>query len=182
MAHNIVLTMQAMGLGGLYFSGFNRGSVLGAFADDGIAGLGVEFVHDDRWTLPNPVGRAGVYEALCPPYQPDMRAAAETFVARKFGSGGAYDPATGGPWRDTTAIKRGVATYSDEFVACLGEIAQYVHDTYGRFPADDTTIVLPGAVQTMHLDTDYYDTHFQPGAYLRTHAEHWQRWHDGHVG
>lgn len=178
MAHNIVLTMQAMGLGGLYFSGFNRWSVLGAFADDGITGLGFRFVGDDRWSAPNPVGRDGVYEALCPPYRSDMRAAAEAFVARRFGSGGAYDPATDGPWRDPAAIKRGVAPYSDEFVACLGEIAQYVHDTYGRFPAGHTTIVLPGAVQTMHLDTEYYDTHYRPGTYLRSHAEHWQRWHD----
>jgi hypothetical protein len=182
MAHNIVLTMQAMGLGGLYFSGMNRWSVLGAFADDGIAGLGFRFVSDERWTLPNPVGLDGVYEALCPPYHPDMRAAVETFVARKFGPGGAYDPTTPGPWRDAAAIKGGVTPYSEEFVACLGEVAQYVYDTRGRFPATFTTIVLPGFVQAVHLDTDYYDTHYQEGAYLPTHAEHWQRWHAGDAG
>ena len=33
MAHNVVLTMQAMGLGGLYFNGLNRWSILGAFAE-----------------------------------------------------------------------------------------------------------------------------------------------------
>jgi hypothetical protein len=37
-------------------------------------------------------------------------------------------------------------------------------------------------VQAVHLDTDYYDTHYQPGAYLPTHADHWQRWHAGDVG
>jgi hypothetical protein len=28
-----------------------------------------------------------------------------------------------------------------------------------------------------HLDLDFYDRFFNPGAYLRTHAEHMQRWH-----
>ncbi|MDP3984475.1 MAG: hypothetical protein Q8Q52_05640 [Acidimicrobiia bacterium] len=70
MAHNIVLTMQAIGLGGLFFNGLNRWSVLGAFADDGITGLGFRFVDDERWTLPNPVGLDGMYEALCRPTSP----------------------------------------------------------------------------------------------------------------
>jgi hypothetical protein len=32
-------------------------------------------------------------------------------------------------------------------------------------------------LQTHHLDLAYYDELFQPGAYLRTHAEHLERWH-----
>jgi hypothetical protein len=182
MAHNIVLTMQAMGLGGLFLSGLNRWSVLGAFADDGIAGLGFRFVDDERWTLPNPVGLDGHYEALCPPYQPDMRTAAEVYAERKFADGGPYDPSTPGPWKDTARVKGGVAPYSDELVACLGEVAQYVYDTHGRFPATVTTMVLTGYVQVVHLDTDYYDTHFRPGAYLETHRDHWQRWHAPEMG
>jgi hypothetical protein len=77
MGHNIVLTLQAMGLGGLYFNGLSRWSILGAFADNGIEGLGFRFVRDERWTVPNPVGLDGVYEALCPPYYADMREAVE---------------------------------------------------------------------------------------------------------
>jgi hypothetical protein len=38
-------------------------------------------------------------------------------------------------------------------------------------------MVLTGYVQAVHLDTDYYDTHFQPGAYLPAHSQHWARWH-----
>lgn len=177
MGHNIVLTLQAMGLGGLFFNGVNRWSVLGAFAADGIQGLGFRFVDDERWTLPNPVGLDGRYEALCPPYQPDMRAAARVYVERKFGPAGTYDPATPGPWKDSKAVKHGVAPYTDEFVSCLGEVAQYVYDTYGRFPSTSTTIVLTGYVQAVHIDVEYYDTHYQPGAYLETHRDHWQRWH-----
>ncbi|HSJ26600.1 MAG TPA: hypothetical protein VLB67_00200 [Acidimicrobiia bacterium] len=179
MAHNIVLTMQGMGLGGLFFNGLNRWSVLGAFAGDGIRGLGFRFERDDRWTMPNPVGLDGVYEPLVPPYQPDMHAAARVFADRKFGPGGAYDPATPGPWRDSELVKRGVEPYTEEFVECLGEVAQYVYDTYGRFPADFTTVVLTGFVQAVHIDTDYYDRFYRDGSYLPTHARHWERWHEG---
>jgi hypothetical protein len=177
MAHNIVLAMQAIGLGGLYYNGFNRWSVLGAFADDGIKGLGFRFVKDERWTIPNPVGLDGVYEALCPPYYSDMRAAVEAFVERKFGPGGAYDPDRPGPWKRPAEVKGSVTPYSDEFVDCLAEIAQYVFDKHGKFPGTFNTIVFPGVVQAQHIDTEFYDTHYQPGAYLETHAHHWERWH-----
>jgi hypothetical protein len=32
-------------------------------------------------------------------------------------------------------------------------------------------------VQACHLGFGFYDRFFKPGAYLRTHAEHMQRWH-----
>ena len=178
MGHNMVLTLQAMGLGGLYFNGVNRWSVLGAFVDSGVSGLGFRFVHDDRWTLPNPVGLDGHFEGLCPPYVSDMREAVSVFIERKFGPGGAYDPMTPGPWQDAKAIKQGVAPYSEEFVDCVAGVAQYIYDTYGKFPNTFTTMVLSGYVQAVHIDTAFYDTHYQPGAYLETHALHMQRWHD----
>jgi hypothetical protein len=177
MGHNMVLAMQAMGLGGLFFNGLNRWSILGAFAEKGIAGFGFRFVEARGAPLPNPVGLDGVYEALCPPYYPDMRAAVSAFVARKFGQGGAYDPATPGPWKRTEEIKAGVSRYGEGFVECLGEVAQYIHDKHGRFPGTFSTIVLPGFVQAVHLDTDFYDTHYREGAYLETHAGHMRRWH-----
>ncbi len=177
MGHNIVLAQQAMGLGGLYYNGLNRFSILGAMADEGVEGLGFRFVKDERWIVPNPVGLDGVFETLCPPYFPDMRAAVEAFVDRKFGSGGAYDPSKPGPWKDSARVKGSVTPYSDEFVDCLAEIAQYIYDKHGKFPGTLTTVVLTGYAQAQHLDTEYYDTHFQPGAYLETHADHMQQWH-----
>jgi hypothetical protein len=177
MGHNMVLALQAMGLGGLFFNGVNRWSVLGAFAGDGVRGLGFRCVTDERWTTPNPVGLAGHFEALCPPFQPDMRAAVETFVQRKFGPGGAYDPATPGPWKESARVKGSVTPYTDEFIDCMSTVAQYVLDTYGKFPATTPTIALTGYVQAQHIDTEFYDEHFEPGAYLETHAAHMDRWH-----
>ena len=57
-------------------------------------------------------------------------------------------------------------------------MAQYVYDTYGKFPATIPSILVAGYVQAQHIDTEFYDTHFQPGAYLSTHVGHMARWHD----
>jgi hypothetical protein len=32
-------------------------------------------------------------------------------------------------------------------------------------------------VQAQHLDLDFYDEKFRPGAYLHTHANHMEVWH-----
>jgi hypothetical protein len=32
-------------------------------------------------------------------------------------------------------------------------------------------------VQAHHLDLEFYDHYFKPGAYLTTHKEHMKRWH-----
>ncbi len=32
-------------------------------------------------------------------------------------------------------------------------------------------------LQAHHLELEFYDHHFGPGAYLHTHAEHMARWH-----
>jgi hypothetical protein len=177
MAHNMVLTMQAMGLGGLYFSGINELSLFGTPTADDIEGLGFRFVENGDWTLPNPVGLDDRYEGLCPPYYPDMRAAVEELIERKFGPGGAYDPETAGPWEDSGTVKGTVVPYDDEMIECLGEIAQYVYDKHGKFPGTVPTMVMPGCVQAHHIETDYYDAHFKGDAYLDTHAEHMRRWH-----
>jgi hypothetical protein len=177
MAHNMVLMMQAMGLGGLFFAGLNSLSVMGAPRDEDVEGLGFRFVMDDDWLAPNPVGLDDVYEGLCPPYYPDMGAAVETFMERKFGPGGAYDPDTPGPWKDNARVKESVPPNSDEMVDCLSEIAQYIYDKHGKFPGTIPTMVLPGYVQAHHIETGYYDEYFQPGAYLETHANHRKNWH-----
>ena len=176
-AHNIVLALQALGLGGWLFTGINPYSAMGAFADQGIGGLGFRFQRRQDWTLPNPVGLDGHYESLCPPYCADMRAAVHRLAALKFGEGGTYDPAVAGPYRDSRRVKETAKPYSDEFLACLGEMAQYVYDTYGKFPASTPTIFMRVYVQAHHLDRDFYDAYFDRGSYLETHARHLERWH-----
>jgi hypothetical protein len=177
MCHNAVLLMQAMGLGGWFYSGLSPLSILGAFAAEGVCGLGFRFLQDERWTEPDPVGLDGHYETLGPPYQADMRSAVQVFAERKFGPAGAFDPSRPGPFRDSPAVKRSVTPYDEEFLDCLGEMAQYLHDTYGKFPPTVPRVLLCGYVQAQHIDTEFYDKYYKPGAYLESHARHMQRWH-----
>jgi|DewCreStandDraft_2_1066082.scaffolds.fasta_scaffold01659_18 hypothetical protein len=177
MGHNIVLVLQAMGLGGWMYTGINPYSILGLYAERGVPGLGFRFLRDPRWPLPNPVGLDGLLEGLCPPYHPDMAAAVAELARRKFGPGGAFDPETPGPFRDNAAVKGSVARYSPELQACIVEMARYVYETYGRIPPRSPTWLVSVLVQAQHIDTEFYDTYFQAGAYLETHARHLERWH-----
>lgn len=177
MCHNIVLALQALGLGGWMFTGINPYSAMGAFADRGIPGLGFRFARREDWSLPNPLGLDGHYESVCPPYYPDMRAAVQKLAEWKFGEGGTYDPTTPGPYQRNREVKESVTPYSEELLACVGEMAQYVYDTYGKFPGTVPTIFMRVYVQAHHLDTEFYDTHMGPGSYLETHARHMERWH-----
>ncbi len=179
ICQNIVLMMQAIGLGGWMYSGIFPYSVLGAFAEEGVPGLGFRFVRREDWTMPNPVGLDGYYESVCPPYVADMYEAAQRLAAKKFGPGGTYDPATGGPYLNSDAIKATVQPYTQAQIDCIGEMAQHIYSTYGRFPARYPTILLRIYAQAHHLDLAYYDQFFAPGAYLQTHKEHMERWH-GH--
>ena len=45
-------------------------------------------------------------------------------------------------------------------------------------PFNDTTHLLY-FIQAHHLDLDFYDKYFKKGAYLQTHADHFNDWHKG---
>ncbi len=177
ICQNIVLMLQAIGLGGWMFTGIFPYSALGAFADEGIKGLGFRFARHEGWTFPNPIGLDGYYESVCPPYVADMYEAAHKMAERKFGPGGTYDPATGGPFLRNSEIKSTVKPYTQAQIDCIGEMAQYIYNTYGRFPARYPTILLRIYTQAHHLELEFYDKYFGPGSYLQTHAEHMERWH-----
>ena len=173
-----VLMLQAMGLGGWMFDGIDRHTMLGASGDPDVPGLGFRYDHDeDRYPLPNPTGLDGVFEAFCPPHHPDMAAAVEAFAERKFGPGGVYNPATPGAWKESDRIRGSAQPYGDDFKACVAHQSQYIYDTFGKFPGTVPTLFIMNYVQAQHIDLDFYDRFFRPGAYLPTHAEHLAVWH-----
>jgi hypothetical protein len=174
-----VLMLQAMGLGGWMFDGIDRFSMLGASGNPEVPGLGFRFDEDERWATPNPTGREGVFEAYCPPHYPDMAAAVEAFAERKFGPGGPFNRDTPGAWSDSPGVRGSAQVHDDEFKACVALQAQYILDTFGKFPGTVPTAFILNYVQAQHLDLEFYDRLFKPGAYLRTHAEHMERWHGG---
>lgn len=170
------LMLQAMGLGGWMYDGLNPFSVLGASGDPDVPGLGFRFDMIGDNPLPHITGREGILEGHCQPHFKDMRAAVESVVKRKFGAGGPFNEKTKGPYKETDAVRRSGAPMDDEFVDCVTTMAQYVQDTFGRFPATVPAILTLMYLQAHKLDTDFYDTHFDAGAYLKTHANHQRDW------
>ncbi|HEV7235911.1 MAG TPA: hypothetical protein VGN15_07010, partial [Ktedonobacteraceae bacterium] len=74
-----------------------------------------------------------------------------------------------------------VQPYTQAQIDCIGEMAQHIYSTYGRFPVRYPTILLRIYAQAQHLELEFYDQFFEPGAYLQTHAEHMERWHTPHA-
>ncbi|MEZ4735650.1 MAG: hypothetical protein R3E79_51830 [Caldilineaceae bacterium] len=170
------LMLQAIGLGGWIFTGMDAYTVLGCSSGGTLGaevpGLGFHYVRDPRWTTPNPTGLPGVFAGFCPPHYPDMHAAVDAFVERKFGPGGPFHPETPGPWRENAQVRSSAPAHSEEFKACVAVMAQYIYDRFGRFPATVPSIFARIFLQAHHLDLSFYDHHFIPGAYLQTHADH----------
>jgi hypothetical protein len=171
------LMLQAMGLGGWMFNGLDPFSVLGASGAPEVPGLGFRYDTRDGWPYPNPTGLAGVMEGFCPPHHRDMRSAVETLCERKFGPGGPFHPDTPGPWKESARVRSAARVHSEEFRECVALQAQYLLDTFGKFPGTVPSIFVITYLQAHHLDLEFYDTFYRPSACLETHRNHMERWH-----
>ncbi|GAA4430594.1 hypothetical protein GCM10023188_17400 [Pontibacter saemangeumensis] len=171
------LMLQAMGLGGWLYDGIDLFSVLGASGLPEVPGLGFRYDANERWPYPNPTGLEGVMEGFCPPHFPDMRAAVDAVCERKFGKGGPYNKETPGNWKDSANVRAAAQVHDERFRECVALQAQYIYDTFGKFPATVPSIFLLTYLQAHHLDLAFYDKFYRPGSYLRTHAAHMERWH-----
>jgi hypothetical protein len=142
-----MLLLQAMGLGGWMFDGIDRFTMLGASGNPEVPGLGFRYDTDERWSTPNPTGREGVFEAYCPPHHPDMPAAVEAFAQRKFGPGGSFHRDTPGAWSDSPGVRGSAQVHDEAFKACVALQAQYIFDTFGKFPGTVPTLFIMNYVQ-----------------------------------
>jgi hypothetical protein len=176
-----VLMLQAMGLGGWMFNGVDPFAMLGASGLPEVPGLGFRYDSDARWPYPNPTGLEGVMEGFCPPHFPDMRTAVEALCKRKFGPGGPFHPDTPGPWQDSRKVRSSAQVHDERFKDCVALQAQYVLDTFGKFPGTVPSMFLIMYLQAHHLDLDFYDKFYKPGSYLKTHAGHMAQWHPDSV-
>jgi hypothetical protein len=175
-ANNGVLALQALGLGGWIYDGLNRLSVLGGSGDPRAPGLGFVADAHDRWPFPNVTGLPGYFETLSPPHVPSVAVGVEKLVARKYGPCGPFHPDTPGPWSDTPKV-RASALPPDGIQEVVTMEASYIYDTFGKVPGTVPTVHVLMYLQAQHLDTDFYDEFFVPGAYLQTHTDHQARWH-----
>jgi hypothetical protein len=195
LLQNLMLALQAMGLGGWIHAAIGPPYLLGHpyFAHE-TKGLAFRHVIPAwspfeilRWGsfLPairaNPVGLDGVIEGMCPPYLKDMSAAVDAVIAEKRRL---YDDRT---FFSQTFRERGdlfcreVPFYKPEVIECTKDICNYIHETHGRFPAHTDAIFVPGVwLQAHHLDLEYYD-HLFGGGYTETQAHHQARWHGASV-
>ena len=164
------LMLQALGLGGWMYTGINPFTVLGASGDPTVPGLGFRYEMIDGNPLPHFTGLPGIFEAHVPAHHKDMRAAVESVVNRKFGSGGPFDPNRSGPYNENAAVRSSAARIDAEAVEITTIMAEYMFSTFGRFPATVPAVFLNTYLQAHRIDTEFYDTHFAPGAYLRTHT------------
>lgn len=171
------LMLQALGLGGWMFNGVDAFAYMGASGNPDVPGLRFRYVNDDRWPYPNPVGCDGVMEGYCPPYYGTMRDAVEALCDRKFSIGGPFNAETPGPWKDSPKVRVAAQVHSSRFRDCVALQAQYIFDTFGKFPGTVPSMFLIMHLQAHHLDLDFYDTFYKPGAYLKTHEEHMKKWH-----
>lgn len=155
MMQNMLLTMAAMGLAGFPVGGYTPMIVLGGTPM--ARGLGFHFV-TDKQGIPNPVGKDGILETLCPPYK-TMDEAVDTIVREKYGPDGCLSEQKRaiGPYKDYGKIKEKLEKIPEEAIACTKAIVNYAYNTYGRFPANYDTIMIPIAVQDHHVDTEFYE-------------------------
>jgi hypothetical protein len=186
LLQNLILMLQAMGLGGWIHSAVATKTILPAL---GFVSVTPRYRLLDffRWgtfeTKPREqqIGLPPYIQCMCPPYYPSMAHAVDAVVAAKYRARGTYsDDAY---FRRIFQGDRGekyireVPHYSDDVINCTKDICTYIYRRHQRFPAHCDAIYAPGVwLQAHHLDLHYYDTLFN-GGYTETQREHQQRWH-----
>jgi len=171
------LMLQAMGLGGWMFNGVDPFAMMGASGNPDVKGLGFRFDKDGRWPYPNPTGLEGVMEGYCPPHYVNMRDAVEAVCERKFGPGGPFNENTPGPWKNSRKVRASALVHSEQFRECVAMQCEYIFRTFGKFPGTVPSMFLIMYLQAHHLDLEFYDQFYNPGAYLQTHKNHFKNWH-----
>ena len=171
------LMLQAMGLGGWMYDGIDPFTVLGASGDPAARGLGFRFDTNQRWPYPNPTGLEGMHGRTL--------SSALRRYARGCGRCSRTQVRPGRPVQSGYAgsleinqnARSSAQVHNEEFKECVALQAQYIFDTFGKFPATIPSIMCSVYLQAHHLDLDFYDHFFERGAYLKTHADHMRSWH-----
>ena len=173
ICQNMFLTTEALGVGGWMHCGFLSREIFEA--------LGFTLIHPHGISaLANPVGLGGIFEAYCPPFFPSMDAAVDAVLSPMLPSSELARPSGPVPHLMSDAEHRaGAVAISEEGIACTKAICNYIYETYGRFPGGVDAMHLMWFMQAHHIDTDYYDRFFRPGAYGPTHRAHLAEWHSG---
>lgn len=179
IGHNIMLAAQAMGLGGWLFGGATGFVIMGGTPTCHGLGFRFEASPKNRRGFSVPVGIDGGFESYRPPYYKNMDAAVDAIVDRKFGPGGTFNPFSKkpAPYKDRADFLRQIPRTPEKSIEICKETCRYIWETYGTFPAVVPPMALMYYIQAQHCELEFYDKYYQPGAYLKTHEQHFEKWH-----
>jgi hypothetical protein len=170
ICQNVNLALQCLGLGGWTFTGYIARFALGGMD---VPGLGFRFA--EAKSGPSvPVGRDGVFQAFTPPYHTDMRTAVDAFLEAKWSQ---YDADKPKAYKEPDKVVSQIVRPDEATIERVKDYCQYVHDTYGRFPAFIDPMYQRLTCQAQHVDPDFYAEHYPPGALTEQHLQHFARWH-----
>jgi hypothetical protein len=170
ICQNINLAMQALGLGGWTFTGYIARFVMGG---GDVPGLGFRFA-EAKAGPSYPVGKDGHFEAFIPPYYADMHEAVDAFMAVKWA---AFDDEVPKPYKAPDRVVDAVPRPHPDTVELVKHYCQYAFETYGRFPVYLDPMYQRLTVQAQHVDADFYERYYRPGALTSQHLRHFERWH-----
>jgi len=170
ICQNINLALQCLGLGGWTFTGYLARFVMGG---GDVPGLGFRF-QETTVGASVPVGRDGVFEAFCPPYYADMHEAVDAFMAVKWA---AFEDDVPKPYKEPDRVVNAVPRPHADTVELVKAYCQYCVDTYGRFPVYIDPMYQRLTCQAQHVDPDFYEEYYPPGALTHQHLGHFTHWH-----
>ena len=181
MCQNMYLAIQAMGLGGWIFTASVAPFVLGAM------GFRMQ-VPETKGPLSSldgspraaMAGLDGHFESYCPPYYPDMSSAVQAIYDSKWGRRGIYKEEGGpAPYKDRQSLDKLVNKTPEWCLEATKALCEYIWETYGRFPATIDPMMMNIWFQAHHLETEFYDRYYEPGAYHESVRNHMGVWHGG---
>jgi hypothetical protein len=196
MGHNLSLMEQAMGLGGwthfatatevswLEALGFKLGTQkISQALHAGFLKLILRQFRKKDLEIPYPLGLTvegkDLIKPFCPPYYHSMEEAVRAFLDFKKNNF-SKAPLTKdglGPWKDPEVVQASIPDFSKECIDATIAYCSYIYNTYGRFPAYFGPLRTTLAHQAHHLDLEFYDKFYQPGAYTETQGNHMEQWH-----
>ena len=177
ICQNMSLVLQALGLAGWTFSGFIPRFAMGA-APQLFRGLGFRFIQPKKGSIDPPqtvpVGRDGVFQGYCPPYYKDMSEAVDAFLEHKES---AWKPDKPFPYQEPEKQLMKAPKPTKRTIQIVKDVANYIYDTYGRFPAFVDPMFMRLVFQAQHIDLDFYDKYYPPGSYSDMHLNHFRLFH-----
>ena len=200
MLQQLELATEALGLGGFPHYGAQKHTwfeVLGFATEDislsrlmnrGRIGTAAMNALRKNPSIAHPLGLVVDGEVTlrpyCPPWYASMEEAVHAFVDFKYAEGrGVFrDGSDASAWADPGAVQAGIPEYSQANIDAVVAYCEYVYRSYGRFFAYFGPLRSLMAYQAHHVDTEFYDRFFKPGAYHDLHRRHFEVWHAEEAG